>query len=384
MPTSSSTPPPRSRPTACAGSRSGSSAAPAPAKCARSGTTRPTRSSSSTAWDVIPDATSSYIISGYDSPQSATSGSLIVSTISGDLTTITITGATLPTANGGLSGATLRIVNATGRDTYRTIASNTATTITVTDAWGTGIITAGALVYVVEIPGVTIDQVHPVVHDATTPGVVIVESGGSTRLIEGATSGWGATDSYTVRLTMSPAAGETITVRVKALVTSTLNGWGTQADGVECGTPDGCAKVQLAFIAGPGQTLDTNGDLLLTFTSGTSGNWMTPQTVTLVAPANSQVEGQDLKAFPARERRTHLIQGPLSSAAATTPARPCRSRSTTTCRCCCRGSRPVTRCRSPPPPPRRSEPAQVDTLVVHDEDSAAVLTGRLWYDPQYG
>ena len=236
-------------------------------------------------------------------------GALTVTAVSGDLATITVSGVNLQTADGGLSGATLRIVDGTGQANYRTIAGNTATTITVTDPWGTGVVGIGTQVYVVDIPGVGIDQVRPVVHDATTPGVVIVESGGSTRLIEGATSRWGATDSYTVRLTMSPAAGETITVRVRALVTPTLNGSGVQP-GVQCGVPDGCAKVQLSFIAAPGQTVDpVTGDLLLTFDST---NWMTPQTVTLIAPANSQVEGQDLKAFPARERRVYPIQGPLS------------------------------------------------------------------------
>ena len=215
------------------------------------------------------------------------------------------------------------------------------------------------------------------VHDATTPGVVIVESGGSTRLIEGATSGWGATDSYTVRLTMSPAAGETITVRVRALVTSTLNGSGHQADGVECGTPDGCAKVQLAFIAGPGQTLDTHGDLLLTFTSGTSGNWMTPQTVTLVAPANSQVEGQDLKAFPARERRVYPIQGPLSVYGGEDPNPPVSLSLDGFLPIVLPGESsgnplPITATTA-----KAIEAAQIDRLIVHNEDSPANDVGTL-------
>src|SRR4029078_9458161 len=114
--------------------------------------------------------------------------------------TFTVTGAVLPTANGGLSGATVRVVNTTGQGASPTIASTTATTITVTDPWGAGTISVGTQIYLVGIPGVTVDQVAVVVHDANTPGVVIVESGGSTRLIEGATTGWGATDTYAVRL----------------------------------------------------------------------------------------------------------------------------------------------------------------------------------------
>jgi hypothetical protein len=124
--------------------------------------------------------------------------------ISADLTVITVTGVILPTANGGLSGAILRIVGATGAVHYRTIASNTATTITVTDPWGVGEIEAGTQLYVVGIVGLDVRRVLVRIADANTPGVVIEPTGSSSQLVEGATSGFGATATYTVRLTMAP------------------------------------------------------------------------------------------------------------------------------------------------------------------------------------
>ena len=321
-------------------------------------------------WDVVPDATSTFVISGYSSPATAPTGTLVVSAV-GSASTFTVTGVVLPTANGGLSGATVRVVNATGHASYRTIASNTATTITVTDPWGAGTIAIGTQIYLVGIPGVSVDPVAVVVHDANTPGVVVAESGGNTRLIEGATTGWGATDTYTVRLTMAPAAGETITVRIRALSTPTLDG---SRVGVGCGLPTGCTGVWLTFIAGAGQTLLANGDLLLTFTSAT---WWIAQTVTLFAAANAIVEGQDLKAFPARERRVYPIQGPLTVSGGDDPNPPVQLSLD--------GYLPMLlpgESSGHPLPIGATtalaiEAAQVDRLIVHNEDSPAADTGTL-------
>ena len=324
------------------------------------------------AWDVVPDASSVFVITGYASAAAAPVGTLTVSTL-GSSTTFTVTGAVLPTANGGLSGATIRVVNATGGSAYRTIATNTATTITVTEPWGAGVIGLGTQVYVVGVPGVLVDQVLVTIHDASTPGVVIVQSGGSTRLIEGATSGWGTSDTYTVRLTTAPATGETITVRIKALSTPTLDGSGSQP-GVACGIPNGCTGFWLRFVVAAGQTLDINGDLLLTFTSAT---WATPQTVTVYAPANMTVEGQDLKAFPTRERRVYPIQGPLTVSGGDDPNPPVQLSLD--------GFLPVLlpgEVSGHPLPIAATtalalEAAQIDRLIVHNEDSPAADVGTL-------
>ena len=106
-------------------------------------------------WDVLPDATSTFVISGYTGPVTAgqLTGTVTNADTHGDGRTVTLTGVTLPTANGGLAGAILRVVGATGETFYRVIASNTATTITVVDAWGTGAITVGTQLLVTGIPG---------------------------------------------------------------------------------------------------------------------------------------------------------------------------------------------------------------------------------------
>ena len=74
------------------------------------------------------------------------------------------------------------------------------------------------------VPGLYVDQITALIADADTPGVVITQSGGTTRLVEGATSVLdGLSDSYTVRLTRDPGT-ETITITLAPLATPSLDG----------------------------------------------------------------------------------------------------------------------------------------------------------------
>ena len=107
-------------------------------------------------WDVRPDSTSVYRITGYTTPAPLGQVGGTVVTVDPDRTTITLgSGVTLPTADGGLSGALIRIVGdgLTGSAYYRVIASNTAHSITVTDAWGSGVFGTGTSVVVLGVPG---------------------------------------------------------------------------------------------------------------------------------------------------------------------------------------------------------------------------------------
>ena len=124
----------------------------------------------------------------------------------------------------------------------------------------------GTQLLVTGIPGLTVDGVQVLVHDADTNGVVIDPTGDTVlRLVEGAIAGqFGATASYTVRLTRSPAAGETVTVVLRPILTPSLD-----IGGPDCGLPSGCSRLQVEFVAGAGQVLQADGSLRLTFTAAT-------------------------------------------------------------------------------------------------------------------
>ena len=251
------------------------------------------------AWDFMPAIGDTFVITGYDSPVggNAPVGGT-VSAVDPTRTTITLSGANLPTANGGLTGAIVRITDGSGGGEYRTIASNTATTITVSEPWsastgapGEIVLGVGTNVTVLEIPGVLVDRVAVQVADADTRLVIVTESQGTTRLVEG-----GATDTFTVRLSRSPGA-ETVTVRIAPQITGALNGQTfTQA-----------IRVSVAMASGT-STYDADGNLVLTFDAS---NWDVEQTVRVTAIDDSTAEGYDLQAFAAQARRLAPVQGPL-------------------------------------------------------------------------
>src|SRR5205823_13679412 len=156
-------------------------------------------------FDVAIGTSSHYLISGYTPPATTdeVTGTVDHSTTDSlGRTVLHFVGTAFTTTNGGLVGALIRIVNGIGRANYRHIAENTGTTITVDDTW---VVADGTAIVVVGAPGLQVDPVSPLVEDGDTPGVVIDQSGGTTRLVEGATGGtYGASDTYTVRLTMNP------------------------------------------------------------------------------------------------------------------------------------------------------------------------------------
>ncbi len=327
-------------------------------------------------WDVLPDTTSTFVITGYTAPAATgeLGGTVTNPDTNGDGRTVTISGVTLPTSNGGLTGALLRIVGASGEVSYRVIASNTATTITVVDPWGAGAIVVGTQLVVVGVLGLTVPAVQVLVHDADTKGVVVTPTGDTVlRLVEGALAGqFGDTASYTVRLTRSPAAGETVTVVLRPILTPSLD-----IGGPHCGLPSGCSRLQVEFVAGPGQTVLTDGSLRLTFTSAT---WAAAQTVTLRAVQDTVIDGNDVQAFADRSRRLTGIQGPLFVSGGEDPNPPVQLTLD--------GYLPILlpgESSGEPLPITAStagavEPAQVDRLIVHNEDSPAADTGTLTGD----
>ncbi|MDA8435365.1 MAG: hypothetical protein M0Z98_05210, partial [Actinomycetales bacterium] len=336
-------------------------------------------------FDVLPDSTSTFEVFGYQAPVTTAQVGGNVTAITDDRLTLTVDG-TLPTADGGLSGALVRVVGKTGAMYYRYVASNTSSSITVTEAWGfedggvTPVIVAGkAEVVVVGVPGLLVDPVRVLVQDSDTPGVVITQSDGTTRLVEGATAGeYEATDAYTVRLTRDPGL-TTVTVTLRPLMTPSLD---LRQVGTDCtSVAGGCNLVQVRFVAGTGQTVDTDGSLVLTFTSA---NWFTEQTVTVAAIDDTVVDGSDLQEFADSARRVTQIQGPLTVSGGDDPSPPVPLTLD--------GYLPVVLPGESSDHPRAAgastalalETAQVDTLVVHNEDSPAADTGSLTTDPITG
>ncbi len=269
-------------------------------------------------WDIVPDNSSTFVIYGYDAPAITTQVGGAVTGVTGDGYTITVGGAALPVTNGvgDLAGALVRVVGRTGSAYYRIVASNDEHTITVLDPWGVDPDTGDAVmvagvssVVVIDVPGQRIDAVPVYVHDSDTPGVVITESDGTTRLVEGATSGqFGYQDTYAVRLTQNPGS-TVVTITLLPLRTPSLD-----IGGPDCGLdndPQGCNEIQVKFVATPGTSQVVNADQSLTLTFDSS-NWSTEQVVTVQAINDTFVDGSDLQEFADAARRTQLIQGPLT------------------------------------------------------------------------
>jgi Ca2+-binding RTX toxin-like protein len=269
----------------------------------------------------------------------------------------------LPTANGGLSGALIRIFNADGTTEYRRIASNTATTITLDSAWTLKI---GQQFSVLDLEGVSIPLLPVLVADDDTPGVLITQTDGSTNVAEGATSPTLGLlyDTYTVVLTRAPVAGETVTVWITPTTSETLH------------QPDGAAgyrtRQQLcASTSAPAAGADCTGAAIaLTFTAA---SWNIAQTVYVWAKPDDVLDGSDLQDFADSAQRVHLIQGPLhvdgggDEYADRSIPEPILLPG--------ESSGPLP---TPPDPAFDAiEDRQVDTLVVHNEDSVSDDTGLL-------
>ena len=341
-------------------------------------------------FDVVPDTTSTFTVIGYDAPGESRDVVRKVTRLSPDRSTITVGGAVLPIANGGLAGALIRVVGKTGSAYYKVVASNTETTITITDEWGNDEQGAATIVpdvseiVVVDVPGLRIEDLPALVHDAGTAGVVVRESDGSTRLVEGATGALhGALDEFYVRLTQAPDG--TITIRLAPIKTRSMDlSQGAKDCGGNFNDPSkgqGCDLVQVEFVAQSGQSIASDGSLVLTFTTS---NWMTEQKVVVRAINDTIVDGSDLQSFADAARRTHLVQGPLTVSGGDDPFPPVPLTLD--------GYLPVLlpgEVSGHPTPigavtADEREAAQIDTLVIHNEDSPAGTPGTLTSDQLTG
>ncbi len=273
-------------------------------------------------------------------------------------------------ADDSLRGFTLVITGGTGAGQVRTIWTNVGATITVDTPFDEQP-DPSSTYRLIGYLGASGADVPVETWDADTPQVIVVESGGTTRLVEDAVgTAYGATDTVTVRLSKAPTT--TVTIRLRALATPSLDMSVAKTD-TNCGMTGGCSLVQVEFVPMAGQSLD-GADLLLTFTAG---NWFVPQVVTLRAKADAFVDGSDLQSFPARARRTTGVQGPLFVAGGEDADPPVDLTLTTYLPIMLPGER------SEHPLPVSAvtadaiEAAQVDRLVVHNDGSPAADTGAL-------
>jgi hypothetical protein len=152
----------------------------------------------------------------------------------------------------GLRGSTIEITSGPGVGQSRLIETSTTSTLTLFKPWDAGAQPDSTSTYrISRYAGLAIPTVPVEIVDDDAPGVLIEESDGNTRVIEG-----GASDSYTVVLTRSPSADEIVTVTP---------------------SPDGDVVLTLPDGA-PALTFDVD-------------NWDQPQTVVVEAADGSTVEG---------------------------------------------------------------------------------------------
>ncbi|HET7352029.1 MAG TPA: hypothetical protein VFJ28_13915 [Marmoricola sp.] len=203
-----------------------------------------------------------------------------------------------------------------------------------------------------------IGTVNVLVADNDTPTVQIIESNDGTVLAEGS-SGPYATDSYGIVLTSNPGAGNTVTVKIDARKTKTLNG-ATELDN---------QQVEVSIDGGATWHLSTS----ITFDHT---NWNSVRTVLVRAIDDLVVDGSDYQAFASTGGsfgRTHQIQGPLLVFGGDDPEgdrsfpQPVMLPGEFT-------EAPVT---TPNPAFDVIEEDQVDTLVVDNHNSVASESGTL-------
>ena len=146
--------------------------------------------------------------------------------------------------------------------------------------------------------------------DSDTPGVVVTQSDGTTRLVEG-TPGTGAgsvTDTYTVRLTRAPRPDHHghLDPQVDAAPATPGDHGRLRPDRPDPGHPERRAH------------RGRHRPLPLLFDDT---NWSTEQVITVTAIDDSIVDGNDLQAFAPVARRAGTSRARCSSAAATTRTR---------------------------------------------------------------
>ncbi len=168
-----------------------------------------------------------------------------------DVYTVTVD-QKLPTEGEGLKGATFLITRGPGIGQERPILANTDHTISFRQPFRTPL-TADTVFEIHRYDNLAIPIVSVAIEDNDTASVVITETSGSTRVMEGAADGQGGLDTYKVVLTRAPEMGNNVTITL------------VNDDG----------ELALSSTA-PGATTNGQGQLVLTFTNG---NWSTPQEV---------------------------------------------------------------------------------------------------------
>ncbi|CAM5793933.1 LEPR-XLL domain-containing protein [Rhizobacter fulvus] len=124
------------------------------------------------------------------------------------------------------------------------------------------------------------------IYDEDTPSVIVqMPDDGSIDVIEGAA---GNSDSYTVRLSQAPTAGQVVRIKVDAV--DTRSTYGRTALFQEQVTVGGASQMFLTF---------------------TSANWNTPQTVTVRAIDDTVFDGNETQVFAPDLQTVNKIRGPL-------------------------------------------------------------------------
>ena len=152
------------------------------------------------------------------------------------------------------------------------------------------------------------------VADNDYPGVRIIETNGSTNVIEfdpvnhgvseaqAIADGFPKSDNYFIVLTRTPQAGETVVVSVTSEPTRTSRTGGIRS----------FIEQVVVCVVGPGEPCtDPTHFSFLKSASFTSANWDTPQEVKVRALDDNRVDGQDTQVFPPQLDLLNNIQGPL-------------------------------------------------------------------------
>ena len=135
------------------------------------------------------------------------------------------------------------------------------------------------------------------ISDSNSPQVVVIESAGSTNVIEGGSllSDVPYSDTYSLVLSQAPALGQTVKVLLSADPTRT-----TRADVIVTFQP----QVDLL-----GSGTDPDGTPFVVFNSS---NWYIPQTVKVAAIDDAVVDGGDTKVFATQLDLASNVEGPLT------------------------------------------------------------------------
>jgi Ca2+-binding RTX toxin-like protein len=143
------------------------------------------------------------------------------------------------------------------------------------------------------VPGYDGAFTRPVVvdvYDDDAPSVIVVESGGSTDVVEG-----GATDTVQIVLSKAPVGDETVRVYVQPVKTRSTGG-------------DAPAYFEFQVtVDGPGVVLDGSRP----YVTFDSTNWNVAKTITVTAINDAFIDGSDTQVFAPGPQTVNKIRGPL-------------------------------------------------------------------------